>query len=167
MNFNLLLIRHAKSSWKDIKLADFDRPLNKRGMHNAPLMANRIRTYSLDLSLIISSPANRAMNTTILISKELQFSEESISYDSSLYHSSLENFINILSIQSKRNIALVGHNPGIHEFSYWLCSEPKKNFPTCGVSFISFNFDSWSSISKGCGTIKSFEYPKMFYEADI
>ena len=149
MNFNLLLIRHAKSSWKDIKLADFDRPLNKRGMHNAPLMAKR------------------AMNTTILISKELQFSEESISYDSSLYHSSLENFINILSIQSKRNIALVGHNPGIHEFSYWLCSEPKKNFPTCGVSFISFNFDSWSSISKGCGTIKSFEYPKMFYEADI
>ena len=83
MNFNLLLIRHAKSSWKDIKLADFDRPLNKRGMHNAPLMANRIRTYSLDLSLIISSPAKRAMNTTILISKELQFSEESISYDSS------------------------------------------------------------------------------------
>ena len=64
MNFNLLLIRHAKSSWKDIKLVDFDRPLNKRGMHNAPLMANRIRTYSLDLSLIISSPAKRAMNTT-------------------------------------------------------------------------------------------------------
>ena len=57
---------------------------------------------------------------------------------------------------------MVGHNPGIQDFSYWLCSEPTINFPTCGVIHISFSLDNWKEIYKNSGKVISFEYPKMF-----
>ena len=70
----------------------------------------------------------------------------------------------MLSDQKKENLMMVGHNPGIQEFSYWLCSEPRVNFATCGAALISFKLQKWSELSRSCGTIRSFEYPKMFYE---
>mgnify|MGYP003952202359 FL=1 len=162
MNFNLLLVRHAKSSWSNTSLADFDRPLNKRGVSNAPLMGQRIREYGLHLDAIITSTAERAQETSKLIAKEMAYEIEDIDLESDLYHASREVFINILSKQQNRNIAMVGHNPGIQDFSFWLSSEPTVNFPTCGVIHISFSFDKWTEISKNSGKAMRFEYPKMF-----
>ena len=162
MNFNLLLVRHAKSSWSNTSLADFDRPLNKRGVSNAPLMGQRIREYGLHLDAIITSTAERAQETSKLIAKEMAYEIEDIDLESDLYHASREVFINILSKQQYRNIAMVGHNPGIQDFSYWLSSEPTVNFPTCGVIHISFSLDNWTEISKNSGKAMRFEYPKMF-----
>ena len=162
MNFNLLLVRHAKSSWSNTSLADFDRPLNKRGVSNAPLMGQRIREYGLHLDAIITSTAKRAQETSKLIAKEMAYEIEDIDLESDLYHASREVFINILSKQQNRNIAMVGHNPGIQDFSYWLSSEPTVNFPTCGVIHISFSLDNWTEISKNSGKAMRFEYPKMF-----
>jgi len=162
MNFNLLLVRHAKSSWSNTSLADFDRPLNKRGVLNAPLMGQRIREYGLHLDAIITSTAERAQETSKLIAKEMAYEIEDIDLESDLYHASREVFINILSKQQNRNIAMVGHNPGIQDFSYWLSSEPTVNFPTCGVIHISFSLDNWTKIFKNSGKAMRFEYPKMF-----
>ena len=162
MNFNLLLVRHAKSSWSNTSLTDFDRPLNKRGVLNAPLMGQRIREYGLHLDAIITSTAERAQETSKLIAKEMAYEIEDIDLESDLYHASREVFINILSKQQNRNIAMVGHNPGIQDFSYWLSSEPTVNFPTCGVIHISFSLDNWTEISKNSGKAMRFEYPKMF-----
>jgi len=162
MNFNLLLVRHAKSSWSNTSLTDFDRPLNKRGVSNAPLMGQRIREYGLHLDAIITSTAKRAQETSKLIAKEMAYEIEDIDLESDLYHASREVFINILSKQQNRNIAMVGHNPGIQDFSYWLSSEPTVNFPTCGVIHISFSLDNWTEISKNSGKAMRFEYPKMF-----
>jgi len=164
MHLNLLLIRHAKSSWSNHNLRDFDRPLNRRGKHNAPVMGKRINDYEMQIEAIISSPAERAKETAKLIGKEVDLFAKSISYESRLYHASLDTFIKVLSDQKKENLMMVGHNPGIQEFSYWLCSEPRVNFPTCGAALISFNLQKWSELSRSCGTIRSFEYPKMFYE---
>ena len=162
MDFNLLLVRHAKSSWSNPSLTDFDRPLNKRGASNAPLMGQRIRDYGLHLDAIITSTAERAQETSKLIAKEMAYEIEDIDLESDLYHASREVFINILSKQQNRNIAMVGHNPGIQDFSYWLSSEPTVNFPTCGVIHISFSLDNWTEISKNSGKAMRFEYPKMF-----
>ena len=162
MHLNLLLIRHAKSSWANPSLDDFDRPLNDRGNHNAPLMGKRIKNYNLDLDTIISSPANRAKTTAKLIAQEINFDLKSIEYQSDLYHASSQIFISALSVQEKESIAIVGHNPGIQDFSYWLCSEPTINFSTCGVIHISFDLDEWAEIHRNCGVMRSFEYPKMF-----
>ena len=162
MNFNLLLVRHAKSSWSNTSLTDFDRPLNKRGVSNAPLMGQRIREYGLHLDAIITSTAERAQETSKLIAKEMAYEIEDIDLESDLYHASREVFINILSKQQNRNIAMVGHNPGIQDFSYWLSSEPTVNFPTCGVIHISFNLDNWTEIYQNSGKAIRFEYPRMF-----
>ena len=164
MYLNLLLIRHAKSRWSNHSLRDFDRPLNRRGKHNAPLMGKRINGYEMQIEAIISSPAERAKETAKLIGKEVGLFNKNISYKEGLYHASLDTFIKVLSDQKKENLMMVGHNPGIQEFSYWLCSEPRVNFPTCGVALISFNLQKWSELIRSCGTIRSFEYPKMFYE---
>ena len=162
MHLNLLLIRHAKSSWANLSLDDFDRPLSNRGNHNAPLMGKRIKNYNLDLDTIISSPAKRAKATAKLIAQQIDFDLKSIEYQSDLYHASKEIFISTLSLQEKESVAIVGHNPGIQDFSYWLCSEPTLNISTCGVIHISFNLDKWAEIHRNCGVIRSFEYPKMF-----
>ena len=162
MNFNLLLVRHAKSSWSNTSLADFDRPLNRRGVSNAPLMGQRIREYRLHLDTIITSTAERAQETSKLIAKEITYDLEGIDLEPDLYHASREVFINILSKQQNRNIAMVGHNPGIQDFSYWLSSAPEVNFPTCGVIHISFSLGNWTEIYKNSGKAIRFEYPKMF-----
>ena len=99
MHLNLLLIRHAKSSWANPSLGDFDRPLNDRGNHNAPLMGKRIKNYNLDLDTIISSPAKRAKATAKLIAQQINFDLKSIEYQSDLYHASREIFISALSAQ--------------------------------------------------------------------
>ena len=162
MNFNLLLVRHAKSSWSNTSLTDFDRPLNKRGVSNAPLMGQRIRDYGLHLDTIITSTAERAKETSKLIAKEIKYELQDIDLESDLYHASREVFINILSRQQNKNIAMVGHNPGIQDFSYWLSSAPEVNFPTCGVIHISFSLGNWTEIYKNSGKAIRFEYPKMF-----
>jgi len=162
MDLNLLLIRHAKSSWSNPNLSDYDRPLNNRGNTNAPLMGQRIKDYKINLDLLISSSANRALATAELIAKELSFDESKLISEPRLYHASRDIFIEILSSQSAKSIAMVGHNPGIQDFSYWLCSEPTKNFSTCGVIYISFKLDHWFDMYRNCGKFETFEYPKLF-----
>ena len=67
-----MLIRHAKSSWSNLNLRDFDRPLNRRGKHNAPLMGKRINGFEMQIETIISSPAERAKEPANLIVKEVE-----------------------------------------------------------------------------------------------
>ena len=162
MEFNLILVRHAKSSWSNPSLTDFDRPLNKRGVLNAPVMGQKIRDYGIHLDTIITSTAERAQETSKLIAKEINYELEDIDLESDLYHASREVFINILSKQPDTNILIVGHNPGIQDFSYWLSSEPTVNFPTCGVIHISFSLDNWTEIYQNSGKAIRFEYPRMF-----
>ena len=125
-------------------------------------MGQRIKDYKINLDLIISSSANRALATAELIAKELSFDESKLISEPRLYHASRDIFIEILSSQSAKSIAMVGHNPGIQDFSYWLCSEPTKNFSTCGVIYISFKLDDWSDMYRNCGKFETFEYPKLF-----
>ncbi|HHB76413.1 MAG TPA: hypothetical protein ENK84_07700, partial [Desulfobulbus sp.] len=56
----LLLCRHAKSSWKNSELADFDRPLNKRGGRDAPVMGARLASRGMIPGVLLTSPAKRA-----------------------------------------------------------------------------------------------------------
>ena len=162
MTSKLILVRHAKSSWKDSNLTDYERPLNRRGKHNAPLMGKRIKGYSLDIKEFISSPAERAKLTTQLIVKEISRKKETIKYEDSLYLGSINDFRNTLDKTTGDVILVLGHNPGIHSFCYWLCSEPKENFPTCGVALLEIPSHNWRNLQSNSGKLISFEYPKMF-----
>ena len=109
----LTLVRHAKSSWSNPKLSDRQRPLNKRGKRDAPVMGKRIVQHGIRPSLIISSPATRAWSTAKIIAKEISYPIEFLQREDALYHASLDGFLEVVSEQDQEfnSIMVVGHNP--------------------------------------------------------
>lgn len=144
----LFLIRHAKSSWKDTSVSDFDRKLNPRGKKNAPEMGKRLKKHAFVPDLIISSPAKRAICTAKRIAKELGYQESQIRIEPKLYEASYEGFLSVIhSIDSEvSNVFIVGHNPSITEVVNELGDKSIDNMPTCGVTGISFQAAHWNEI---------------------
>lgn len=160
----LILIRHAKSSWKDISVDDFNRPLNKRGKRDAPFMGKLLAGKKLFPDLLISSPANRASATAKIIAEELDYPNEKIIWNENLYEASTNEIIKVINeVDEKYKVLLlVGHNPGLTNFSNYLSKSFKSNIPTCG--FVVFSLKKkWEEISKDDGKILLVEYPKKPY----
>src|SRR6478609_6616404 len=113
----LYLVRHAKSSWDDIDLSDFDRPLNDRGKKDAPKMGKRLKERDIFPDVMLSSPAKRALETCKAIAKALSFPEEKITTDKRLYHASEDQLLKVVQGLKDRHdnvevIMIFGHNPG-------------------------------------------------------
>jgi phosphohistidine phosphatase len=159
----LILIRHAKSSWKDSSLDDFDRPLNKRGKENAPFMAKRLKEKGLNPDLIISSPSLRTKLTLEYFLKEFKYKKDVV-FENSIYEAPYENLLNVIKNvpNSVNQLFFIGHNPGLNDLSDFLLGEFYENIPTSGVLKIVFYTDSWKEISKNNSKLEFFEYPKMF-----
>jgi phosphohistidine phosphatase len=158
----LYLIRHAKSSWKEFDLADFDRPLNKRGKSNAPLMGKLLKNKKVLPDIVLSSPANRAKATAEIISKKVKYSKD-IVFDKNIYESSYATLHNILKkLDNKNSVAfLVAHNPGLNMLAEYYVGF-SENIPTCGVVEIEFDCVKWRDIGSSNAKLISFEYPKKY-----
>ena len=152
----LFLLRHAKSSWKDFSIRDFDRPLNKRGKHDAPMMAERMKERGIKPDIILSSPAKRAKSTSKYFSKEL---ESGIRYDDSIYESTVLRLREIIkeAFEKYDTIMLVGHNPSITVLANAISGRYIDNIPTCGIA--GFEFDS-GDIDTANAALLFFDYPK-------
>jgi phosphohistidine phosphatase len=160
----LTLIRHAKSSWDNPALSDFDRPLNKRGMKNAPLMGKIVSKRGLAFDQIVASPALRAISTARLIAGKLGFPEQDIQQREELYDASLDELLDCVhSLDSQHeNIALVAHNPGLTDLCNHLSGESIDNLPTCAVAVIEFDLDDWRAVYQDTGTLVLYEYPRKY-----
>ena len=158
----LLLVRHAKSSWDNAALKDFDRPLNERGKKNAPEMASRLAKRKIDIDLFVSSPAKRAKTTAILFNKELKKKEDDIIFENDLYHADPEAFLQVISKIDQRYqcVALFSHNPGITDFANSLTDARIDNIPTCGVFAITVEAETWSDFDTSTKNFLFFDYPK-------
>jgi len=159
--------RHAKSDWSDSGLSDFDRPLNKRGLRDAPKMGKRLKDRNESIDLFVSSPANRAINTARLIAAEGDYPLEDIKEVQRLYLPSTRDFLNTISEmkESCGSIILFAHNPGITEVVEYLTNETIGNMPTCGIAKIEFaEAESWKEISGATGRMIYFDYPKKEFE---
>jgi phosphohistidine phosphatase len=156
----LILLRHAKSSWDDAGLKDFDRPLNKRGLEAAPLVGNAMRKRKLQPDLIISSPAVRAKETTQLVRDAAGLTPK-VNYDERIYEASPQRLLEIVSgIDDSVGIAMmVGHNPGFEELLAVLTGETKR-MPTAALALIDLNIDKWGEVSSETGTLKELIKPK-------
>jgi phosphohistidine phosphatase len=120
----LFLLRHAKSSWKDETLADFERPLNRRGKRAAETMGAYFKSEGIVPELIVCSPAVRARETLELVTKAAKWSTE-VRYDQRIYEASGMRLAEVVSqIDNDRKVAmLVGHNPGMEELVLLLTAE--------------------------------------------
>jgi phosphohistidine phosphatase len=160
----LYVIRHAKSSWDELELNDFERPLNERGKRDAPRMGVRLKLKKVLPDVIIASPAKRALSTAKRIAKVIGFEKDKIKTDRELYHANEEAILSVLrAIKPKHNIAfVVGHNPGLTDFVNTLRNDELdiENIPTCGIAVFEIDIDSWEQLQWGGGRLTSFDFPK-------
>lgn len=159
----LYLIRHAKSSWKDITLDDFERPLNKRGKKDAPFMGKILKEEGVVPDIIYSSPARRAKDTAQIIAQAIGYEKE-IQFEKKIYESNLVSLKNIIrSIEdSNQSAFLFGHNPGLNIFAEEFC-DFYENIPTCGLIQLSFNCERWDEINVDNCNFQIFDYPKKYH----
>lgn len=162
----LLLIRHAKSDWEDRNMADFDRPLNPRGLGNAPEMGMRLLKRGLKPELFVSSPAKRALTTAISIAEVFRIKKKSIQQEKNIYEASASSLLKIVNGFDNNYdfIAMVGHNPGFTDLAVNLCDCDIYNIPTCGMVLLEFTFADWKMVSAQTGEMKLFDYPKKEFE---
>lgn len=158
----LFLIRHAKSSWGEPDLDDFERPLNKRGKRNGPEMAERLAHLPVAPGLIVASPAKRAKKTAIYMAKGTGYPVASIVYDEGLYLGSMSYHIDVLEKSFKKadTVFLVGHNYTITELAEYLTGSPISNVPTCGVVAIEYLTKDGFLPNPGKGKLLFFDFPK-------
>ena len=160
----IYLIRHAKSSWTDASIKDFDRVLNDRGERDAPKMAKHLSKKAKSPDVFISSPAKRAKRTCKIFAAEFNYDSDNIIYYDELYLASALQILNIiLTIDDKySSAALFGHNPGITELANVLIENISiDNIPTCGVCAINADCDSWADLESCKKTLLFFDYPRI------
>ena len=158
----LIVIRHAKSSWAHTALTDFERPLNERGERDAPLMGKRLKAYNIFPDAIIVSEAKRTRQTAKRIAGELNFDKEKIELQKRLYHCETEIFLNVIEKLSNdaATAFIIAHNPGITNFVNSLYELFRiDNMPTCGVVGVRFD-GAWKDFHHAEKEVFLFEYPK-------
>jgi len=162
----IYLIRHAKSSWDNPEMGDFERPLNKRGKKDAPNMAKRLKEKRVTPDFMITSPATRALDTCQEFAKILDYDKDKIKTDKRLYHASEDQILTVIRELKDRErdeeevVLLFGHNPGLTEFASVLLNEYVDNIPTCGIIKAHLKIDRWKDAAFGCGELEFFDFPK-------
>ena len=157
----LYLVRHAKSSWKDRSLPDLQRPLNKRGLKNAPEMGQRLNAAGVTMDLIISSPANRAFTTAKTLAKKIGYEVDNIVKNNDLYFESVSSMLEIINSTEAEieSLMIVGHNPDMTSLMNKLCGFQSLNMPTCAIASIHFE-QEWSDIQNYSVALFEYDYPK-------
>ena len=159
----LMLVRHAKSSWSDARLADIDRPLSERGERDAPRMGERLRVRKARPSLILSSPAKRAKATAKVIARSIGYPEEFLQYERRVYSADYRTLLDIIAEQDDAcsELMLVAHNPSLTVLANQLAPElDVDNVPTTGIVAIDFDVDHWADLAAVPGRVVYFDYPK-------
>ena len=144
----LLILRHAKSSWKNNSfLPDHDRPLNKRGQKQGMRMGKLLKELGSIPDYIVASTAKRAVDTSKLVVESSGYSGR-VDLDSSLYHqASAEQFVKILSKMPDRynKVLLIGHNPSLEGLINKLTNRTEI-MKTCSLAQIDVQIKSWKDI---------------------
>ena len=158
----LTLIRHAKSSWKYPGLDDLDRPLNRRGNRDAPMMGDLLAARDCRPDKIFTSPALRALRTAEAIAAGIDYPQQRIVLDPRLYHADTDDWMDVVHsmAESLGWVACVGHNPGLTDLANYLGRQRYENVPTCGVVEIRFGCDRWADVDRTEPQEVDFDFPK-------
>ncbi len=144
-------------------MSDFERPLNERGLHDAPMMAKRFAERKEPVDLLVSSPAKRAITTARTFASAL--GAKSIQEVQELYLADVRTLMDLIDnlADTSGHAMLFGHNPGLSELLEHLTHAGPRDLPTCAVVRIDFNADSWQEVAAGTGTLTWWDAPKSGY----
>ncbi len=167
MTRELIILRHAKSSWTSDAPTDFDRPLAKRGKRDAPRMGKWMKQQRLIPDHVVSSPANRAKKTILLVCKELDIGKAAITWDRRIYMGELEDLLEVLAEcpETAKRVILVGHNPGLDFLLSYLWGddielpEDDNLLPTATLAHLMMP-EKWRGLEHGSAKVMSLVRPK-------
>ncbi len=168
--YTLYLLRHAKSSWEEAELSDFDRPLSPRGCDAAPRMGRYMRKQGFVPDLILCSPARRARQTLDLVMSK-KMADTEIKFIDALYNfGDGTDLIHIIAAEGgiHRQLLVVGHNPTMQGAASKLIDKGNEQdrkrllqkYPTAGLAVINFDTSSWEEIIHTKGRLEHFVRPK-------
>lgn len=166
----LSLLRHAKSSWDDASLQDFERPLAKRGESAAPRIGAYMAEHGVAPQLILCSPAVRARQTLDFVLPHLA-GGPTVVYEDNFYLAAPSVLLARLRRVEARlqHVMIVGHDPGMQALAVdlsgggdaELLQSLARKFPTAGLAVIRFKARAWSKVAAGAGRLEVFVTPKM------
>ena len=156
----LYIARHSKSSWNDPSLSDFQRPLNERGEHDAPFMAEKLKKLGVKPQLILSSQAERAKSTAQHYHERLG---SKLELDERIYEASMMSLIYLIqeAFEKVDRLMIVGHNPGLTMLNDRLSNKSIYNIPTSAIVAIEFE----DEVTPHKGKQLFYEYPKKYQAA--
>lgn len=158
----LYLMRHAKSSWNFDGLSDQERPLNNRGRTDAPHMGQALAERNIQLSLLVSSPAVRALSTAALVAKELNYPSERVEVIEGIYEADLDRLADIVHglPDEAETVLLVGHNPTITDTANHFSPSGVPEMATAAVVCLRFQADHWADVSRHNAELYFVDSPK-------
>jgi phosphohistidine phosphatase len=158
----LFLIRHAKSNWDSPGLRDYDRPLDQRGLRDAPLMADLLVKKDIKPDLIVSSSAKRAMTTAQFFAVAFGLPAEKLILNKDIYEAFSTTVYKIISNfpDNAATVLLFGHNPTFTDIANDFSDEFISNVPTCGIVQIESTAISWAEFSELNSTVTTCYFPK-------
>jgi phosphohistidine phosphatase len=157
----LILMRHAKSSWGDEGLADFDRPLNDRGLRDAPRMGRHLRAQKLRPDLVVSSPAERARKTAALVAEAARLQTGRVRHDERIYEADAARLLEVVSQieEDAEEVLLVGHNPGMEQLLQLLTGESRR-MTTAALALVTLDIEKWNKARERSGRLEWHVRPK-------
>ncbi len=157
----LLVMRHAKSSWNNVSLTDYQRPLNKRGKIDAQNMGRLLKQLDLTPQLILCSTAERALTTAEFVAISSDY-EADLQLCEQFYLAEPETYLTELRRVNDQygRVLVIGHNPGMEELVEMLSGQ-LTHFTTANIAHIRLPIDNWSSFTEEItGTILNLWRPK-------
>ncbi len=163
----LLILRHAKSDWDAGAASDFDRPLTRRGKHDAPKIGAWLRQEGLVPDHVVSSPARRARQTALRVCKALEIGKGQVDWDPQIYEGSLTGLLEVLGRcpPDAPRVLLIGHNPGLETLVQHLSGaaltlpDDGKLLPTGALARLAMP-EYWADLTPGCGQFVSITRPR-------
>jgi phosphohistidine phosphatase len=162
MSKHLYIVRHAKSSWDYEDISDIDRPLSIRGIRDASVMAGRLKSNGDIPTLMISSPACRAIHTATIFARIFKFPTENIMIAEKIYPGNINDILKILENieEHHSSVMIFGHNPAFTELANYFLKYPVDNVPTAGVVTLNFSVDSWKDLRESKAKSELVDFPK-------
>ena len=173
MRRQLLIMRHAKSAWETDARSDFERPLARRGRKDAPRVGAWLHRSRLAPDHFISSPAQRARETTLLVCKALGIAKDRVVWDGRLYPGGLSGLLAVLAgcPDKAARVMIVGHNPGLETLVRYLggdtVGEPAdgKLLPTAAVACLDMP-KNWNNLVERSGRLIAITRPRSLEGPD-
>lgn len=162
----LYIVRHAKSSWDNPGLADYERPVLEKGKKRTKYVIDYLIDHHITIDLIISSHATRARQTASVIGNALNYPDDEIQISKAIYHGDIDSLLDHFYDLSDdvNSLMMVGHNPTFTTFANYFLDKKIDWLPTSGIVCIEFDTDKWENVTDAQKKAKFVITPRLLKE---